>query len=194
MYRPVESTVLNLPEKSQLEAWESRLVLKSTGPRAEAGFQIANQRFQSGICFWIKDSIEANELTKHSILGTFRIRSVRIDLRLDSQNDQHDWQENPQSESQTSISIRPAQWLNYFGIGNGFQFDFANSSIHGWKHTLSLFRVVPDDASIFKLCQEGNLSAVQSLLSTGSASARDTDTRGLTPLHVREQHLHPNLG
>ena len=49
---------------------------------------------------------------------------------------------------------------------------------------LDVVRSVPDDAEIFKLCEEGNLSRVQALFSEGQASVKDFDSIGRTPLYV----------
>ncbi|KAK8104487.1 uncharacterized protein PG998_011520 [Apiospora kogelbergensis] len=53
----------------------------------------------------------------------------------------------------------------------------------GWKNTLRTFRAVPDSVAIFEFCRSGNLPAVRTMLTSGQASALDTNSIGWTPLH-----------
>ena len=117
-------------------------------------------------------------------LGKIRVKSTtRSLLSTNTANDlirlQHD-----EAEHETSVSIFPARWLMHLGLGSGLRISLSNSSIKGWKHTLSTFCVVPDDALIFKYSKEGNISAIKDLLLEGRASIRDIDSHGWTPLHV----------
>ena len=89
-----------------------------------------------------------------------------------------------QYEYESSFRIRPARYWIKVGLSYGLHVSLANSSIRGWKYMLETFRLVPDDAAIFELCRQGNLSGVRSLLSQGHAAVRDTDFQGHTPLHV----------
>ena len=92
--------------------------------------------------------------------------------------------EQDQHEDETSYTVYPATWLIRLGIQYGFCLKFLSSSAQGWQLRLNACRRVPDEASIFKLCRRGDISAIKSLLSSGRASARDTDSTGRTPLHV----------
>ena len=133
---------------------------------------------------WRRQVHSMNEMIKQNFCGTVWIRTAqKILYPVSEDNVTKGIVESP-SESHTSVTIRPAQWLSMLGMKRGVHFSFTRSTIHGWKHTISPFRVVPDDALIFEFCKLGNLSAVQQLLSGGDASARDTDSRGFTPLHV----------
>lgn len=95
------------------------------------------------------------------------------------------YHEQDQYESKTLYVIYPAPWLIRLGFQYGLHLGLLSSSTDGWKNTLKTFCPVPDDALIFEFCRQGNVSAVQTLLSEGRASVRDTDSWGLTPLHVR---------
>ena len=134
---------------------------------------------------WKKTLSFADDWIKTSIFGGIRIHSSLKYLHLASPDEDAKMiEKRTQSESQTSIIIQPAKWLSILGIETGFTLDFTRSSIQGWKHTLSTFRVVPSDALIFKFCEEGNLPAVRLLLSTVKASVKDTNLEGIQPLHV----------
>ena len=120
-----------------------------------------------------------------SIFGDFSMDSRYRHLHPASASNRVDDKEGDVSyENQTLINIRPARWMSIIGFGSGFTFDFTRSSIHGWKSLINSFHVVPDDSLIFRLCEDGNLSAVRLLLGTGKASVRDTNCMGLQPLHV----------
>ena len=99
-------------------------------------------------------------------------------------DNREEWTGDNQSESQTSITVRPAAWLMRLGIKYGLHLDFQKCATQGWKYALRSFCPIRDDAPIFQFCSEGNLSAVRYLLSHGKASVRDTDSQGVTPLHV----------
>ena len=87
-------------------------------------------------------------------------------------------------ETQHAISIRSAMWLQRLGFTCGLHLHLCETSIHGWKYSLSSFCPVPESAPIFELCWDGNLSAIRELLTNGKASVKDTDRQGITPLHV----------
>lgn len=134
---------------------------------------------------WQKYLLYKDSWVKNAIYGSIGFCSNRKHLHLAPLDKNTEWlEEKAQSESHTSITVRPAGWLSVLGFERGLTLDLTSSSITGWKHTLSSFRAVPDDALIFKLCEEGQISAVRLLLSTGKASVKDTMSTGIQPLHV----------
>ena len=116
-----------------------------------------------------------------TFLGTIRAKSTITSLISDQKGDIIP---NDEKQYETSCTIFPAQWLVRLGVQCGFHLDFLFSSTQGWKNSLNTFCPVPDDALIFEFCQQGNVSAVRSLLSGRHASVRDTNSQGYTPLHV----------
>lgn len=152
-----------------------------------------DQRSSIGAKLWKKKQLSESYMIKQSIFGNISVRSTQQLLQFADTENVPDWIEEDQFESQTSIIIRPAPWLMMLGIKYGFHWDFQKCAIQGWKHTLRSFYPVCHDAPIFRFCSEGNLSAVRQLLSNGEASARDTDPRGCTPLHVRTYTSHSQL-
>lgn len=96
------------------------------------------------------------------------------------------WQSNDPYEFETYFTWHPAPWLMRLGIKFGVNAS-VSKSYRGWKNTLNTFSAVPDDSLIFEFCKTGNISGVQTLLTRGHASVRDTDTQGWTPLHVSRQ-------
>lgn len=136
---------------------------------------------------WKRNLLSIGRWTQNSICGNIAIYSRHNRLHLASPDETTAWiEKETHSETRTSVIIRPAKWLSMLGIEAGLMLDLTSSSIsiRGWKHTLSSFRVVPDDALIFDLCRQGNLGAVQLLLSRGEASVKDTNSDGRQPLHV----------
>jgi hypothetical protein len=53
-----------------------------------------------------------------------------------------------------------------------------------WTHTFRVTRIVPDSASIFKLCATTNLTTIGQVFDAGLASPFDQTTCGITLLHV----------
>lgn len=86
-------------------------------------------------------------------------------------------------EKQGTYVIYPSSLAKFFGISYGVQ--LASAATSGWKFSLQPFRAVPEDALIFDLCRDGNILAVQRMLSKGLASPWDRDPHGRTPLWVR---------
>lgn len=85
----------------------------------------------------------------------------------------------------TSIVFYPTYWLQLFGMRSGFEAIMASAG-RTWLFNckLQVTRAVPEDSLIFRLCEEGEIRAVELLLSTGQASVVDTSPRGWKPLHV----------
>ena len=88
-------------------------------------------------------------------------------------------------EFETSFTLHPAQWLIKCGLNFAIRAAISQS-VRGWKHNLEVHRAVPDDSVIFDLCEQGNIDGVRTLLASGKASVRDTNSWGRTPLHVCE--------
>ena len=129
-----------------------------------------------------------------SILGVIRMDSCYKHLHLASTNNHVDDKEGDVSyENQTVINIRPARWISIIGFESGFTFDFTRSSIYGWKSVINSFHAVPDNSLIFRLCEDGNLSAVRLLFETGEASVRDTDSLGFQPLYISARVRYKDL-
>ena len=93
-------------------------------------------------------------------------------------------QEEKKLENQFSVLVQPAEWLKRLGVACALRMSLRYSSIEGLSYTLNSLRLVPDDATIFELCWDGNLTSVRELLASGEASVRDTNRLGFTPLHV----------
>jgi hypothetical protein len=84
----------------------------------------------------------------------------------------------------TSFIFYPASWLTKVGLRYGTEANLQWSPTGGWKFNVTSVKAVPENALIFDLCKQGNVSAVQLLLSRGDASVKDTSPKGWTPLHV----------
>lgn len=149
---------------------------QSDFPDSSSGF--GRQEWRS------KRTLTEKKSTTHFMLGTVRVRS-RTKLQISSgENDLTRCGRLGQCEHESTYTIYPAPWLVWLGVRCGLRLGFGSSPIQGWKNTLNTFRPVPDDALIFKFCEDGNLPAVRTLLTEGQASVRDTDSQGCTPLHV----------
>lgn len=117
-----------------------------------------------------------------NFLGDFLLRSETF---LEQSSTYPKGDENEKQTSQIRLVIRPALWLERFGIKYGLQATVYQSPGH-WKHNLNTFRAVPDDSLIFDYCKIGNIESVRQLLSKGEASTWDTNSKGRTPLHVSQ--------
>ena len=54
----------------------------------------------------------------------------------------------------------------------------------GWQYNLRIIRVLPYDANIFELCDEGNIERIGQLIESGEASIYDQMADGFTLLHA----------
>ena len=178
-------TPSNAADDNYLERTESRMDLNASrlGPFLKR--KPADSRALGSKKIWNKRILYAHVMIKETICGSFRVRRTQKSLHLATTENREQWAGYTRSESQTLITFRPAAWLVMLGIKYGLPVDLQKCATQGWKHTLHFFCPVRDDAPIFQFCSEGNLSAVRYLLFQGQASVRDTDTRGITPLHVR---------
>ena len=89
-------------------------------------------------------------------------------------------------EYTTEIVLLPSRWTILMGFKLGYIMRVVNSATSGWQISLRALHVVADDAMIFEFCRQGNLQAVMTLCERGLASVHDADSKGRTPLHVRE--------
>ena len=133
---------------------------------------------------WIKYTIRNEWSMMECLLGTIRTNSIARLLVPKNADALMACCEQDQYVHETTYAVYPAPWLTRLGLRRGFHFRLSSSSTQGWQHTLQPFCAVPDDSLIFKFCEKGNIAAVRTLLSEGSASIRDTNSEGFTPLHV----------
>ena len=132
----------------------------------------------------LRRTVKLSKSVMEGFLGSVRATSSTVlqtsrqtrELTRDREQDQYEYE--------TSYTISPPPWLVRLGFHYGLHLGFLSSTTQRWKNTLKTFCPVPDDALIFEFCKQGNVPAVMSLLSRGHASVRDTNSRGLTPLHV----------
>jgi len=94
-----------------------------------------------------------------------------------------------QLEVITSFIFYPASWLTKIGLRYGTEANLQWSAKTGWKFNIAAVKAVPENALIFDMCREGNVKAVQLMLSRGDASLKDTSPKGWTPLHVSYSQL-----
>jgi hypothetical protein len=109
-----------------------------------------------------------------TLFGTIWLRTTYV--QVDSQS-------KKSVDVVSSFTFYPSWWLTKFGVRYGMEGTLL-STPSGWQFNFNPIRAVPDNSLIFHACQKGNLSTVQFLISQGSASVRDTDSKGWTPLHV----------
>ena len=124
-----------------------------------------------------------DSVVEHSLFTIRTVAKVKHYPFFNS-NDPTLHQYRDQDECEMSYTIHPAVWLLRLGIHHGLRLKRLLSSTQGWKSTLEIVRLVPNDALIFEYCKIGDESAIKKLLSKGHASVRDTDSEGFTPLHV----------
>lgn len=132
--------------------------------------------------------------TRHSVTQTFfgaittftkKTRFVRSKFSIyDALGD-----EDYQYVDESSFRVLPTQWLLKLGFNYAYNFSIHNSSTQGWQWCIKPINLVPDDASIFEFCSEGNLEKVRDLFSRKLASVRDVNSHGLTALHVSRVNL-----
>jgi len=109
-----------------------------------------------------------------ALFGTIWLRttSVRVDPRSGKKFD-----------IVSSFTFFPSWWLTKLGVKFGMEATLCET-FSGWQFNFNPIRVVPDDSLIFRACKSGNLPVVQYLIADGTASVKDTDSKGWTPLHV----------
>ena len=119
-----------------------------------------------------------------NVFGNMTVRSTTFFKQSINDAEDDSWENLQVYEHKMSIRIQPAWWLVKIGFNRGLQAAFSQATDQSLKFALNPFRLVPDDALIFDFCRTGNIDGVRRLLIRGDASARDTDSRGLTPLLV----------
>lgn len=62
-----------------------------------------------------------------------------------------------------------------------------------WRLSIQTYRVISNDAPIFKSVKEGDLLHIRHLLSTRASYVNDKDEDGKTPLHVSEYFILPSV-
>lgn len=109
-----------------------------------------------------------------ALFGTIWLRttSVRVDSRSGKNFD-----------VVSSFTFFPSWWLTKLGVNFGMEATLCET-FAGWQFNFNPIRAVPDDSPIFRACKSGNLPAVQFLITDGTASVKDTNSKGWTPLHV----------
>lgn len=135
---------------------------------------------------WLVRNVRRKHFVLKNFFGTFYVRSRTNTLESSLRVNHPKYGDNIKYEQVTSFCACPAPWLVQLGMNYGFKVGFHTSTIWGWKHALNTFRVVPDDAMIFEFCKDGNSFGVQTILSRGEASVRDTDSHGRTALFVSD--------
>ena len=165
------ATPSDLDEGSALLSEDLSIMRQSEAEKRKQGWTIE----RTGIAYW----------SIGTIFGKVNVRSVTQNRLRRTQDGAASHDKQPKIEQQeTTLEIYPATWLLRLGFCYGLEMNSLTSSTHGWKQTLFFPHIVPDDAPIFQLCVDGDLDGVRKLLSEGSASVRDTDEGGSTPLHV----------
>ena len=99
------------------------------------------------------------------------------------------WADEQLYEHNVTFRIEPSWWLLKMGFNHGLRVAVSQATNWSLNITLNPFRLVPDDALIFDLCDTGDIDGVRRLLIQGEASARDTDSFGRTPLFVSIRRL-----
>jgi hypothetical protein len=111
--------------------------------------------------------------------GCVTVRKTIIYMQGDADDN------NETSQSVTSTVFYPTNWLQCFGVKSGLEAIVASGNQRSlFNCRLTVTRAVPEDSLIFKLCKEGEIRAVQLLLSEGKGSVVDTSPKGWKPLHV----------
>ncbi|KAF2865397.1 hypothetical protein BDV95DRAFT_612781 [Massariosphaeria phaeospora] len=119
-----------------------------------------------------------------SIFGTIYLNTNRFyvhDPTITEDGDRNSTE--TASEIETQFTFYPASWLMWWGLRYGFHVVLYREGA-SWKNSLQTFHAVPDDSLIFEFCEQGNIMAVNSLLTRGRASPWDTNSKGWTPLHL----------
>lgn len=133
---------------------------------------------------WTKDRLSVRNFVTETFFGaittTTRTRLLRSGFIGDETLDD----EECQYERVSSFRIFLARWLLKLGFNYAYSFSIYDSSTQGWQSSLKSINLVPDDASIFEFCRQGNIEKVRQLISRNLASVRDVDSEGRTALHV----------
>jgi hypothetical protein len=109
-----------------------------------------------------------------TLFGTIWMRTTSVQFSSDTRKDLN---------IVSSFTFFPSWWLTKVGMKYGMEASLFSTPT-GWQFNFNPIRAIPDDSPIFKACQQGNVETVRFLLSEGSASVRDTNSKGWTPLHV----------
>lgn len=117
------------------------------------------------------------------LFGTVWLRTTSA--RFDSSISKH----GRKGDFASSISFMPSSWLRRSGVNYGMEANFSSTTT-GWRFNFNPIRVVPDNSPIFTACKQGNLATVQFLLADGKASVWDNNSKGMTPLHVRQNYCY----
>lgn len=156
----------------------------------EAGFSSAPRQHQlcssSPAGTWTKRTLNHKRSILKTVFGTISIDTKARRLRFRNDDDQSLGEEDhlPEYEYESSFNVYPALWLLKLGFNYGYHISTSSSPFQGWTNNIQPFTLVPDDALIFEFCKIGDLAAVRTLLSRNLASVRDSNSEGLTPLHV----------
>ncbi|MCJ1307305.1 hypothetical protein MMC25_000951 [Agyrium rufum] len=114
--------------------------------------------------------------------GTISFELKESQKRIQDLDEPSESSETPQYKRQTTFVFHPAQWLIKLGFQHGLRAAFSKCSALGPNYVVAVTRPVPDDSLIFQFCEDGNLSAVRTLMSRGHASVRDVDSYGRSAL------------
>lgn len=156
-----------------------------TEPTPNEDFVVVKPRGRARNDGWLtRPVVVVDSTTPNLCVATVHGRSVMKFDRLKSARSLATDPEEHIYEAERSYTIIPATWLLRLGLNYGLYLAWLSSSTQVWKQTLDAFRTVPHDATIFQSCHYGDLTSMQTLISEGRASVRDTDNRGRTLLHV----------
>lgn len=126
----------------------------------------------------------ARDYVKQTLFGTVTtIRTTSL-LRPRLVDDEAFDDEDYQVEHETSLKILPAQWLLKLGFNYAYNGSTLDSSTQGWQWCIKPIHLVPNDAPIFRNCDQGDIERVRDLISNNLASVWDVDSKGRTTLHV----------
>ncbi len=136
-----------------------------------------------------EDKISLRDSITQTLFGAITTTTTTRVLNTNSVGDEALDDEDYQYEHESTVRLLPAQWLLKLGFNYAYTFSTNDSSTKGWQFCVKPIYLVPDDASIFKFCGQGNIEGVRDLISKGLASVRDVDSEGRTALHVSHAAL-----
>ena len=126
----------------------------------------------------VRDHVKQNLFGTVTTITTTRLLSPRL---VDEEAfDDEDYQ----VEQETSLKILPAQWLLKLDFNYAHNVSTFDSSTQRWQWCIKPIQLVPDDASIFDSCDQGDIEWVRDVISNNLASVPDVDSKGRTALHV----------